>query len=171
MVKVLLAPPGLQTQSSSHSAIQLKSYCWEGVEFIQLVYCTIIYLSFSAVVDFSSEKYSGSTGHRNSWYQSKNLQWACQWWNSNLQPLDSKPIPLANELYSWTAIAGRELSLSSMYCISIYLSFCQLWLAFHPRRPVVLLDTVISGTSREIYSEQVDGETLTCNPLITNQVL
>ena len=24
---------------------------------------------FSIVVDFSSEKYSGSTGHRNSWYQ------------------------------------------------------------------------------------------------------
>ena len=38
--------PGLQTQCSSHWAIQLKSYCWEGVEFIQLVYCIIIYLSF-----------------------------------------------------------------------------------------------------------------------------
>ena len=25
---------------------ELKSYCWEGVEFIQLVYCIIIYLSF-----------------------------------------------------------------------------------------------------------------------------
>ena len=24
---------------------------------------------FSTVIDFSSEKYSGSTGHRNSWYQ------------------------------------------------------------------------------------------------------
>ena len=24
---------------------------------------------FSTVFDFSSEKYSGSTGHRNSWYQ------------------------------------------------------------------------------------------------------
>ena len=24
---------------------------------------------FATVVDFSSEKYSGSTGHRNSWYQ------------------------------------------------------------------------------------------------------
>ena len=29
---------------------------------------------FSTVVDFSSEKYSGSTGHRNSWYQQGNLQ-------------------------------------------------------------------------------------------------
>ena len=45
-VRLELATPGLQTQSSSHWAIQLKSYCWEGVEFIQLVYCIIIYLSF-----------------------------------------------------------------------------------------------------------------------------
>ena len=34
-----------QTECSSHWAVQLKSYCWEGVEFIQLVYC-IIFLSF-----------------------------------------------------------------------------------------------------------------------------
>ena len=46
MVRFELAFAGLQTQSSSHWAIQLKSYCWEGVEFIQLVYCIIIYLSF-----------------------------------------------------------------------------------------------------------------------------
>ena len=41
-----LAPPRLQTECSSHWAIWLKSYCWEGVEFIQLVYCIIIILSF-----------------------------------------------------------------------------------------------------------------------------
>ena len=29
---------------------------------------------FSTVVDFSFEKYSGSIGHRNSWYQQRNLQ-------------------------------------------------------------------------------------------------
>ena len=45
-VRLELATPGLQIQCSSHWAIQLKSYCWEGVEFIQLVYCIIIYLSF-----------------------------------------------------------------------------------------------------------------------------
>ena len=45
-VRLELATPGLQTQCSSHWAIQLKSYCWEGVEFIQLVYCIILYLSF-----------------------------------------------------------------------------------------------------------------------------
>ena len=141
-----LATAGLQTQCSSHWAIQLISYCFEGVEFIRLAYCFIIYFSFlycdwllirevqwfywtqkllvpiqkfkvrmlketielattglhsqcsshwaiqlkkpialkelrlsswciaslyichfSTVIDFSSEKYSGSTGHRNSW--------------------------------------------------------------------------------------------------------
>ena len=45
-VRLELATPGLQTQCSSRWAIQLKSYCWEGVEFIQLVCCIIIYLSF-----------------------------------------------------------------------------------------------------------------------------
>ena len=45
-LRLELATPGLQTQCSSHWAIQLKSYCWEGVEFIQLVHCIIIYLSF-----------------------------------------------------------------------------------------------------------------------------
>ena len=28
---------------------------------------------FSTVIDFSSEKYIGSAGHRNSWYQKRNL--------------------------------------------------------------------------------------------------
>ena len=46
MVRLELAIPGLQTQCPSHWAIQFKSYCWEGVEFIQLVYCIIIHLSF-----------------------------------------------------------------------------------------------------------------------------
>ena len=41
-----LATPLLQTECSCHWAIQLKSYCWEEVEFIQLVYCIIIILSF-----------------------------------------------------------------------------------------------------------------------------
>ena len=45
-VRLELATPGLQIQCSSHWAIQLESYCWEGVEFIQLVYSIIIYLSF-----------------------------------------------------------------------------------------------------------------------------
>ena len=46
MMGLELATPRLQTEYSSHWAVQLKSYCWEGVEFIQLVYCIIIILSF-----------------------------------------------------------------------------------------------------------------------------
>ena len=30
---------------------------------------SLYFYHFSTVIDFSSEKYSGSTGHRNSWYQ------------------------------------------------------------------------------------------------------
>ena len=47
----------------------------------------------------------------------------------------------------------------------------QLWLTSHPRSTVVLLDTGTPGTSREIYSENADGETRTRNPWITNAVL
>ena len=46
MMGLELATPRLQTECSSHWAIQLKSCCWEGVEFIQLMYCIIIILSF-----------------------------------------------------------------------------------------------------------------------------
>ena len=45
-VRLELESSGLQTKCSSDWAIQLKSYCWEGVECIQFVYCNIIYLSF-----------------------------------------------------------------------------------------------------------------------------
>ena len=38
------------------------AHCWEGVEFIQLAYASLYIYNFSIVVDFSSEKYSGSTG-------------------------------------------------------------------------------------------------------------
>ena len=47
----------------------------------------------------------------------------------------------------------------------------QLRLTSHPRSTVVLLDTETPGTSREIYSEDADGETRTRNPWITNPVL
>ena len=38
--------PLITNRVLSHWAIQLKSYCWEGVDFIQLVYRIIIFLSF-----------------------------------------------------------------------------------------------------------------------------
>ena len=45
-VRMELATPGLETQCSSHWSIQLKSFSWERVDFIELVYCIIIYSSF-----------------------------------------------------------------------------------------------------------------------------
>ena len=35
---------------------------------------SLYFYHFSTVIDFSSAKYSGSTGHRNSWYQWRNFQ-------------------------------------------------------------------------------------------------
>ena len=44
----------------------------------------------------------------------------------------------------------------------------QLWLTSHPRGTMVLLDTGTPGASREIYSEDADGETRTRNPSVIN---
>ena len=47
----------------------------------------------------------------------------------------------------------------------------QLRLTSHHRSTVVLLDTGTPGTSREIYSEDAEGEARTLNPWIRNPVL
>ena len=68
-LRLELATPGLKTQCSSHWAIQLKSYCWEGLLSLSSWCIASLYINhFSTVIDFSSEKHSGSTGHRKSWY-------------------------------------------------------------------------------------------------------
>ena len=48
---------------------------------------------------------------------------------------------------------------------------CQLWLTSHLRSTVVLLGTGTPDTSREIYSEDADGETRTRNPLVITDAL
>ena len=48
-----LATPRLQTECSSHWAIQLKSYCCEGVDFIQLVYSKNLRIRTSASENLS----------------------------------------------------------------------------------------------------------------------
>ena len=47
----------------------------------------------------------------------------------------------------------------------------QLWLTSHPRSTVVLLGTGTPHTSREINSEDADGETRTRNPLVITDAL
>ena len=170
-----LATPRLQTECSSHWAIQLKSYCWEGVEFIQLVYCIIIiFLSFLNC----------------DWLLIREVQWF-YWTQELLVPVEkfSVRMPMMGlELATsrlqtecsihWAiqlkTIAGKELSLSS-WCIAIiiiiFLIISQLWLTSHTRSTVVLLDTGTPGTRREIFSEDADDGTRTRNPSITNRVL
>ena len=125
----------------------------------------------STMVDFSSEKYNGPTGHRNSWYQQRNFQWGCRWWDSNSQPLGYKPSALAIELTSSKLLLGR----SWVYPVGVLHHYifiiAQLWLTSHPRSSVALRDTGTPGTSREIFSEDADGETQTRNLSVINRVL
>ena len=58
------------------------------------------------------------------------------------------------------------------YVINYYIFIIsQLWLTSHHRSTMVLLDKGTPGTSREIYSEDADGETRTLNPSVINRVL
>ena len=63
--------------------------------------------------------------------------------------------------------------IKTISCIFYHYIFIvsQLWLTSHPRSTVVLLDTGTPGNSRKIYNEDADDGTLTCNPLVINQVL
>ena len=65
-------------------------------------------------------------------------------------------------------IQGNELETSRFHYIFI---ISQLWLTSDPRSTVVLLDTGTPDISREIYSEDADGETQTRNPSVINRVL
>ena len=79
---------------------------------------------------------------------------------------------LAIELYSSKAIAGKELSLSSWCIASLYIYHFSTGIDFSSEKySVVLLETGTPDTSREIYSEDANGETRTRNPWITNPVL
>ena len=68
------------TKGSSHWAKQLKSCCWEGAEFIQLVYCIIMYLSFLNCGWLLIREVQWFYWIMNSWYQQRHLQWGCRWY-------------------------------------------------------------------------------------------
>ena len=61
--------------------------------------------------------------------------------------------------------------LIKVFCHHYIFIISQLWLTSHLRSTVVPLDTGTSGVSREIYSEDADGETRTHNPSVINRVL
>ena len=161
--------PGLQTQSSTHWAIQLKSYCWDGVDFIQLVYCVIIYVSFLNCDSLLIQE----------------IQWF--YWKQKLLVLVEKfTVKMRNvrleletpglqtQCSSHWAIQLKSYCLEGVefiqlvYCIIIYLFFSELWLTSDSKTTVVLLDTDTTGTSKEIYSENAESEDRTRNPWITN---
>ena len=56
---VLLAIELYSSKAIAGKELSLSSWC----------IASLYIYHFSTVIDFSSEKYSGSTGHRNSWYQ------------------------------------------------------------------------------------------------------
>ena len=172
IVRLELSTPGLQIQFSSHWAIQLKSCCWKGVEFIQLVYCIIIYLSFLNC----------------DWLLTWEVQWF-SWTQELLVPLETftvrmpmvrleRAIPgLQSHCSSHLSYTPQKLLLgrSWVYQVGVLHHYIfiisQLWFTSHPRSTVVLQDTGTPGTSREIDSEDADGETRTRNPWITNPAL
>ena len=150
----------------------LKSYCWDGVEFIQLVYCIIIYLSFLNC----------------DWLLIREVQWF-YWTQELLVPVEKFTVRmpmvslelatpgLQTQCSSHWATGAQKLLLgrSWVYPVGVLHHYIfiisQLWLTSHPRSTVVLLDTGTPGTSREIYSEDANGESRTRNPWITNPVL
>ena len=167
-----LTTPGLQTQCSGHRAIQLNSYCWEGVEFIPMMYCIIIYLSFLNCV----------------WLPIREVLWF--YWTQKLLVLAEKLTVRMPTVSLQLETLGLQTQCSSHWAIQLKSSclgkswvypvgvlhhyifvISQLWFTFHPRSTVVLLDKETPGTSREIYSEDEEGEDRTRNPWITNTVL
>ena len=151
---------------------ELKSYCWGGVEFIQLVYCIIIYLSFLNC----------------DWLLIREVQWF-YWTQELLVPVEKFTVRmpmvslelatsgLQTQCSSHWATGAQKLFLgrSWVYPVGVLHHYIfiisQLWLTSHPRSTVVLLDTGTPGTSREIYNEDANGESRTRNPWITNPVL
>ena len=168
-VRLEQATPGLQTQCCSNWPIQLKSYCWELVEFIQLVYCIIIYLSFLNC-DWLL------IGQVQSFYWTQKLLVPVQKFMVRVLEvrLELASPGLKNSVLWRLRFTAHKLLLriSWVYQAGVLhhyiLIISQLWLTSHQRSTVVLLDTETPGSNGEIYSEDDEGEILTGNPWITN---
>ena len=104
------------SKPSSGKELSLSRWCIESL---------YIY-HFSSVIDFSSEKHIGSTGHRYSWYQQRRYSEDANGKTQTRNPLVINPSALAIELNSSKASSGKELSLSRwcvayLLCIHIYI--------------------------------------------------
>ena len=67
MVRLELVTPGSQTQCFSHELYSSKDIAEKELCLSSWCIPSLYIYHFSTVIDFSSEKYSGSTGHMNSW--------------------------------------------------------------------------------------------------------
>ena len=171
-VRPEFATPWLQNQCFSDWPIQLESYYRELVEFIQLVHCIIVYLSFLNC----------------DWLLIGEVQ-LFYWTEKLLEEVEKfiVMVPkvrlefaspgLKNAVLYRLCYTGQKLLLGRSWVYSVgVLHHCifvisQLWLTSHPRSTVVLLDTETPGTSRKIYNEDDKGETRYQNPWFTNAVL
>ena len=77
---------------------------------------------------------------------------------------------LQSDQAGWDNSAKKLKNRSNLVFHYMFIS-SQLWLTSHPRSTVVLLGTGTPNTSREIYSEDADGETRTRNPLVITYAL
>ena len=85
-----------------------------------MIFVTLYFYHFSTVIDFSSEKYSGSTGDRNSWVPVEKFSVRMPMMGLELTTPRLQTKCSAIELCSSKAIAGKELSLSSWCTASLY---------------------------------------------------
>ena len=69
MVRLELASPGLQTQCLAIELYSSEAIAGKELSLSSWCIASLYIYHFSTVIDFSAERYSGSTGHRNSWYQ------------------------------------------------------------------------------------------------------
>ena len=94
-----------------------------------------------------------------------------QWGDTNLQPLGYKLSALAIEINSSEAIAGKELSLFSLCIASLFIYHFSTVVDFSSEEYSGSTGHKNSWYSREIYSDDADGETRTCYPSVINRVL
>ena len=104
------------------------------------------------MIDFSSKKYSGSTGHRT---PSTSREMYSEDVDGETR---SRNLWITNLVYWPLSYRAQKLLLgrSRIYPVFVLHHYIfiisQLWLISHPKSILVLLDTGTPGTSREIYS-------------------
>ena len=76
-----------------------------------------------------------------------------------------------NQIRQDGTILPRNSKIETILLFHYMFISSQLWLTSHPKSTVVLLGTGTPNTSREIYSEDANGETGTLNPLVITDAL